>query len=166
MAGKVTGYSTVQIALHWIIVFLVAFQFVAHDDMEESWRAFRSGEAAPANAATLTNFHVAIGVMVLLLMLARAYIRLTRGAPAPPTDESKLLQLAAEGVHYLIYALLLALPLTGLSAWFLGVGQAGSIHSLLTNVLLAAIALHVAGAVFQHFVRRSDVLLRIFRPES
>jgi hypothetical protein len=39
------------------------------------------------------------------------------------------------------------------------------VHELLQNVLLVMIALHIAGALFQHFVLRSQVLMRMFRPE-
>jgi cytochrome b561 len=165
MSGKVTGYSRAQVALHWTVLVLVAFQFLAHDGIEEAWRAFRRGQPTPADAAALTCMHIGAGSLVLLLALARIYLRMTRGAPAPPADEPRLMQLAAEGVHMLIYALLMLLPLSGIVAWFVGVEASTDLHEWLKNVLLAAIALHVAGALFQHFVRRSDVLMRMLSPQ-
>jgi len=165
MAKDVTGYSRAQVALHWMIVVLVAFQFLAHEGIEASWRAFRGGEPAPSDAAVLTYMHVIAGSLVLALMLARIYLRVTRGAPPPPADEARPLQLVAEAIHRALYVLLVLLPLTGAVAWFLGVRLAGEAHELLTNFLLAAIALHVAGALFQHVVRRSNVLMRMFKPE-
>jgi cytochrome b561 len=162
---KPTGYSPVQVALHWIVVVLVAFQFLAHEGIEESWRAFLRSEMPPAGAWVLAYLHVAAGISVLLLALIRIYLRLTRGAPAPPADEPRLLQLTAEAVHGSIYLLLLVLPLSGAVAWFLGVEIAGDVHELLQNVLLGMIALHIAGALFQHFVLRSQVLMRMLRPE-
>lgn len=165
MAKRTKGYSAVQITLHWLVVLLVAFQFLAHDGMEESWRALRRGTPPPQDASVMTSLHVAVGSLILVLALARIFLRITRGVPAPPADEPRLLQLLAEGVHHGIYLLLLLLPLSGAVAWFLGVGPAGGAHSFMTNLLLAAIALHVAGALVQHFVRRSDVLMRMFRPE-
>lgn len=166
MASKVTGYSRAQVALHWIVLVLVAFQFLAHDGIEEAWRGFRSGQPTPADAAILANMHIGAGTLVLMLALLRIYLRMTRGAPAPPADEPRLLQLAAEAVHLLIYALLMALPLSGAVAWFAGVAASADVHKWLKNVLLAAIALHVVGALFQHFVRRSDVLMRMLSPQS
>ena len=165
MAGKVTGYSRTQVALHWTVLVLVASQFLAHDGIEEAWGAFRRDQPTPADAAVLTYLHIGAGTLVLLLALARIYLRMTRGAPAPPADEPRLLQLAAEGVHLLIYALLLLLPVSGAIAWFAGVEVAAEVHEWLKTVLLAAIALHVAGALFQHFVRRSDVLMRMLSPQ-
>ena len=166
MAGNVTGYSPMQVALHWSVVVLVAFQFLAHAGIEESWRAFLRGNAAPeGDAATLAYLHIAAGMLVFLLALARIYLRLTRGAPKPPQDEPRLLQIAAEAVHGAIYVLLLLLPISGAVAWFLGVEAAGNAHAVMKSLLLLAIVLHVAGALFQHFIRRSDVLMRMFRPD-
>lgn len=165
MARTVTGYSALQVALHWIVVVLVAFQFLAHDGMEEAWRAFRRDEPAPADSTVLANMHVVAGVLVLLLALVRIYLRFTRGAPPPPQDEPRFLQILAEAVHGSIYLLLLLLPVSGAVAWFLGVEAAGDAHEVLKTLLLVAIVLHVGGALFQHFVRRSDVLIRMFRPQ-
>lgn len=169
MAIKVEGYSPIQIALHWLVVVLVAFQFLANDGIEDAWRAFVGEEATPSGApgdrVILTYMHIAAGLLVFLLALARIYLRLTRGAPSPPADEPRLLQLSAEAVHGSIYLLLLLLPISGATAWFLGVEAAGDAHELFQKLLLAAIVLHVAGALFQHFVRRSEVLMRMFHPK-
>jgi cytochrome b561 len=163
--SKVTGYSPMQVALHWIVVVLVAFQFLAHVGIEQAWRASERGEPSPADTMALAYLHIAAGTLVLLLALVRIYLRMTRGAPSPPADEPRLLQLLAEAVHVSIYLLLLLLPLSGAIAWFLGVKAAGDVHELLKSVLLAAIALHVAGALFQHFILRSQVLMRMLRPQ-
>lgn len=165
MPNSVTGYSPAQVMLHWGVVFLVAFQFFAHDAIEESWRAYIRDEPAAADLAALTYLHIVSGSLVLMMALMRIYFRFTRGAPPPPADEPRLQQIVSELVHGLIYLLLILMPVSGAVAWFLGVRGAGSAHGLMANLLLAAIALHVAGALFQHFVRRSDVLMRMFRFE-
>jgi cytochrome b561 len=152
-ARQVTGYSATQIALHWA------------DGVEASWRAFSRGETAPPDAAVLTYLHIGTGVLIGLLIAARLYLRLIRGAPKPPADEPRILQIVAEAIHGLIYLLLFLLPLSGMVAWFAGAEGAAAAHVLFKTVLLAAIVLHVAGALFQHFVRRSDVLMRMLRPQ-
>lgn len=167
MARSVTGYSPMQVGLHWTVAILVAFQFFAHDGIETAWRAFTRGEEMPEeNISVLAGLHIAAGVLILMLALARIYLRITRGVPPPPADEPRLLQIAAEAVHGVIYLLLILLPISGAVAWFAGVKPAGSVHALLTNLLLGAIVLHIAGALFQHFVRRSSVLMRMFKPEQ
>ncbi len=166
MPKAVTGYSSLQIGLHWAVVVLVAFQYVAHSGMEAAWNALRRDELPAAEKVVLTNLHIGAGILVLLLAAARIGLRLTRGAPPPPADEPRLLQLLSEVVHVAIYALLILLPLSGLVAWFLAIPAAGSVHVPLKNALLLAIALHVAGALFQHFIRRSDVLMRMLHPDA
>lgn len=163
--AKVAGYSPLQIGLHWAVVVLVAFQFVAHNGVERSWGAFLRGEEPAAGDFALTYLHLAVGILVLLLALLRLFLRFTRGTPAAPEGEARLLQISAEAVHGSIYLLLLLLPLTGLAAWFFGIALAGEVHEILQNLLLIAIALHVAGALFQHFIMRSQVLIRMFRPD-
>jgi len=163
--SKVTGYSPMQVALHWSVVVLVAFQYLAHDGIEETWRAYMRNEPQPGDMVALTYLHIAAGITVFILALARLYLRFSRGVPPPPADEPRLLQLLADVVHWSIYALLLLLPVTGATAWFLGVHAAGGVHELLKNLLLGAIALHISGALFQHLILRSHVLMRMFHPE-
>lgn len=161
---QIIGYSPMQVALHWTVLVLVAFQYFAHDGIENAWRSFLRGDTPPDDIV-LNYLHIGSGILVLFLVLLRLYLRMTRGAPAPPADEPRLLQLLAEGVHGSIYVLLLLLPVSGAIAWFLGSRLAGDAHELLQNFLLAAIALHVAGAMFQHFILRSQVLMRMLRPQ-
>lgn len=165
MAKTVTGYSTAQVALHWTVVVLVVFQFVANSPMASAWRAMQRGEAAPADAMPLANLHAVAGVLILLLALARIYLKVTRGTPKPPADEPRILQIFAEATHGLLYLLLLLVPVSGAVAWFGGVAQAAQGHVVLKTVLMLAVVLHVAGALFQHFIRRSDVLMRMLRPQ-
>ena len=162
---NVTGYSSLQVTLHWAVVVLVAFQFVAHDGMEAAWDAAMDGKPPPVDDLTLAYLHIVAGAAVLLLAIARILLRLTRGAPPPPAEEPWLLKIVAEAVHGLIYLLLILLPVSGMVAWFAGIKGAGDAHDLMKTLLLSAIALHVAGALFQHFILRSDVLMRMFRPQ-
>jgi cytochrome b561 len=162
----VTGYSRTQIALHWMVVVLVVLQFVANSGMVTAWNAFLDGEPPPAETEVMVTLHIFGGGLILLMVLSRIYLRFTRGAPPPPADEPWILQVAAEAVHLAIYVFLLLLPATGVMAWFAGVPLAGTLHAWLTKLLLTAIALHVGGALFQHFVRRSNVLIRMFRSQS
>jgi cytochrome b561 len=165
MAKSPSGYSSAQIGLHWAVVVLVAFQFLAHAGIEASWIAFMRGETTPPDAMLLAYLHVAAGTLVLILAMIRIYLRRSRGTPPPVADDPRLLHLLAEAVHGAIYVLLFLLPITGAIAWFFGVSAAAGAHDLLQKVLLGAIALHISGALFQHFVRRSDVVMRMLRPD-
>src|SRR5690606_2897759 len=93
MVGTVTGYSSIQIGLHWAVVVLVAFQYVANRGIEAAWEALQAGKALPPEVAVLPALHIGAGLMVFLLALARIGLRLIRGAPPPPADEPRLLPL-------------------------------------------------------------------------
>ncbi len=165
MSGTVKGYSRAQVLLHWSVVVLIVFQYAASDSIVAAWSDHLKGRppsAAPPAAALL---HIAAGLLILLLALTRIALRMTSGAPKPPEDESWFLRFSAEAVHISIYGLLLLLPLLGAAAWFLDIEFAALAHAYLQFVLLGLIAMHVAGALFQHVVRRSGVLMRMFRPE-
>ncbi len=67
---------------------------------------------APMTKFKLYQLHKSIGVTILLLALCRLGWRLTH-RPPPLPDMPPLQRFAAEAGHVLLYALMLALPLTG-----------------------------------------------------
>lgn len=166
MSKTVRGYSRLQVGLHWAVVVLVAFQFLAHNAIEAAWSARTDGAAASTEQNAPTNMHISAGLIVLALALTRIYLRFTRGAPEPPADEPRVLKIISESVHALIYVLLLSLPVSGAFAWFFDIGLAADVHEYLQALLLGLIAAHIAGALFQHLIRRSDVMMRMFAPEK
>lgn len=62
------------------------------------------------------------------------------------------------------YALLIAMPVTGIIAYHLQQFWVGEIHEWGKPVFLALIALHIAAALWHHFYKRNDVLRRMLRP--
>lgn len=155
------GYSVLQIGLHWTVAFLVLFQFVAHEAIENAWGAFVGNTPADPEGRGWAYLHVVSGQLIFLLALWRLWLRFKLGAPPLPANEPKPLKFIAKATHFLIYALIIGMPLSGSVAWFAGVREAALAHVLAKNVLLALIILHVAGALFQHFVLKSNVLSRM-----
>jgi cytochrome b561 len=49
-------------------------------------------------------------------------------------------------------------------AWYFGMGEIGELHEIGKPVIIVAVAVHAAGALWQHFVARTDVLRRMLRP--
>ncbi|MBN9222175.1 MAG: cytochrome b/b6 domain-containing protein [Mesorhizobium sp.] len=157
----VTTYSRAQVVLHWSIALLILVQFLAHDGMEHVWRAFRRGQEAAASDIPMAYMHVALGLAVLVLACWRLWLRGTRGVPPVSGMEHPALQLLAKATHFVIYALIFLLPLSGIAAWFFNVAGAGLAHVLGKDILLYVVLLHTAGALFQHFVLKTDVLRRM-----
>lgn len=166
MSEKISGYSRLQMGLHWAVVILVAFQFLAHNAIETEWRARLDGAVRMNETPLLAYLHIASGLLILGLVLLRIYLRFSRGVPEPPADEPRFLQLMSESVHIMIYVMLVSLPLTGVIAWFFEIGLAAVVHEYMQALLLVLIAAHIAGALFQHLIRRSDVMMRMFAPEK
>ena len=64
-------------------------------------------------------------------------------------------------IHALLHIVLIAIPLAGLAAWFGGIGRAGDLHVLLTDLLLVLAGLHVAAALYHHFVLKDGLMNRL-----
>ncbi|RJF88999.1 cytochrome b [Oleomonas cavernae] len=159
-----TGYSAAQILLHWLIALLVLFQVSFGEDIAPAYRAMRRDETAGADDLFNADLHIYTGLAILALACLRLAIRLIRGAPPAPESEGILLRWVAAAVHLVLYAVIFLMPVTGILAWYLGVGPAGEIHELGKAVIIIALALHVAGALWQHFIAKSDALVRMLRP--
>jgi cytochrome b561 len=80
--------------------------------------------------------------------------------------ESVLQRWLATAVHLILYAAIVVMPLTGAAAWYLGIGWLGEIHEIGKPVIIIAVLLHAAGALWQHFVQKSDVLVRMLKPKA
>jgi cytochrome b561 len=161
------GYSATQITLHWLIAALLVFNaFFSGDGMKDAWRSYRQSNDVTGFSGLIPQFHLWVGIAILAFVLWRLVLRLTRGAPEAPAEESAVLRLAAHGTHILLYVLMLALPLTGLAVYYLGVSALGDIHELLRWPLVALVVLHVGGALYQRFILKTNVLNRMVRPEA
>jgi cytochrome b561 len=162
MNDAAAAYTRPQVLLHWLIVVLVAAQFLTADAMEDFFdKAEDAGALAgfPAGDAGAMA-HALGGSTILVLMLIRFGLRLAHGAPPPPASLSPMLQFAARATHYIFYVLLIALPLTGATALYVN-SEAGDVHGLLKTVLLLFILAHVAGALTHAFVFRDGVVRRM-----
>jgi cytochrome b561 len=157
------GYSTAQILLHWAIALLIALQFLFNDPIGSAFRQMTRGTVPPFSWAVWA--HIAVGIVILLLVLWRFGLRLTRGAPPAPEGGPAILHTGASLAHWALYALMLALPLSGLVAWFGALRTAGDAHEVMGNLLLALVALHVAAALWHQFGLKDHLLLRMMRPE-
>lgn len=164
IAARPAGYSKLQIALHWIVAILIVFQIVGHEWMVEAYDAIMDGETPATLDMILAQGHVIAGIAIWLFAAWRVSLRFTRGVPAPVPGGNPLLEKLAGFVHFVLYALLLLMPISGSVAWFLGVEAAAEGHSLARFVLLPAVLLHVAGALAHHFLFKDETMKRMVRP--
>jgi cytochrome b561 len=131
--------------------------------MSELWRQIE--QTGPTPTTTGAWLHIIVGVLVLALVAWRLILRFTRGVPAAPEGEGRALKLAGDAGHILLYVLMIALPVTGLLAFYGGIESLGELHGeLLKTFLWIVIALHVAAAFYHHFVLKDGLLNRMRKP--
>jgi cytochrome b561 len=164
-AARPTGYSLAQIVLHWVIAALVIFQLVFGEDIVDAYRAYRKGTTPGADDLFEANIHIYMGLAVLALAVVRVALRVIHGAPPLPAGQSKIQTAIAHLAHAILYVAIFAVPISGAMAWYLDIPVAGEIHELAKPVVIVTVVVHAAGALLQHFVKRTDVLTRMLRPE-
>jgi cytochrome b561 len=97
-------YTAGAKSLHWLIALLILVLFPL---------GWVMGDFSGAQKAQAYNLHKSLGAAVLMLMALRLAWRGIAGAPALPSAMAPLEQRVAKLGHLALYALLIALPLTG-----------------------------------------------------
>lgn len=131
--------------------------------------------------------HESAGLTILFVALARLAWRRLSPPPSLPNDMPKLMRTTSTAVHHALYALLILQPLLGFlatNAWgfpmqgataylgfiempkFMGAWEGlakilSLLHSIGGWLLVVLIALHIAGALFHHAIRRDGTLMRM-----
>lgn len=152
------GYSTLQIALHWAVALLILVAWLSAEGAEEALEAIEDGGTVDFVP------HVAFGLAILTLVVLRLAVRLTRGAPAAPGVPGSLPVKAAAWGHRVIYLLMIAVPLGGISIWFGGMDN-GDIHGLFANVLMLVVLGHTAMAIYHHYVLKDGLIRRMMKAD-
>lgn len=153
------AYSRIQIRLHWLVFALLVLQYLAHEPITEAFDAIKDG-LTPA-FDPLVAAHVFGGFLIFVLTGARLYLRGVRGVPPLPKTDPPLQRMAAQITHYSLYALLIAMPISGAVAWFRANEGAAQAHEVMRVILLALIALHVGGALYHQVVLKDGVMQRM-----
>ena len=168
-------YTRFAVALHWIVAAIVFAQFAL------GWLMQEIAKQPPGPRAYAFNVHKSIGLTILALMLVRIAWRLSHPAPALPAMPRWQAR-AALANHFLLYALLVVMPLAGylgsafsgypvrffgivLPAWAPkseAMKQAMSeVHLVGAWLLAAAVLLHLAAVVKHAMVDRDGLLARM-----
>lgn len=162
-------------ALHWLIAVLILVM---------AWLGLTMGDLpnGPDKIATYA-LHKSLGLSILALVMLRLIWRLYAGAPAPLAGTPRWQERIASVTHVALYALLLALPLSG---WLLNSGAgfplqwfglfnlpalagrdeglhalAEETHELLFWALAGLVVLHATAAFHHHLFLRDATLARM-----
>jgi cytochrome b561 len=161
--------------LHWLIVALLAAQFIF------AWTMPHIGRNTPVT--TLISLHFTFGVTILVFAVARLAWRTTHGEPGPADGVPPWQAASARLIHWCLYLVLFVVPVLGwLNASWRGMpivmfglelpkligtrapgwGWSGDVHNFLANyVMLTLVGLHVVAGLYHYFIRRDRVFQRM-----
>ena len=174
---RAVRYRSIVVWIHWItaavVVTQVAIGFMFH----------RIYEQGTPERMEMFAWHKTIGALILVLALIRLAVRLMNPPPPYPSDYPKWQRFAAVWNHRLFYILLIALPLTGLTAVsgraedgtvpllfglalpaIPGIPEEnpfGDVHEILVWTTLALVVLHVSAALYNQFGSSTNVADRM-----
>lgn len=174
-ATATPSYHPIMRLLHWLTVVLILALFVFG-----GWIVWFDPGDGPLKDR-LYNLHESLGILVLALAITRVAARLLTGAPKLPAGTPAVVRVLASANQLALYGVLLAQPIIGLcdtNAWGFpldwfglfpvpspigrqseAVAQSWSnLHWNGVLVLLALLALHIAGAAWHGLVRRDGVV--------
>lgn len=172
------GFGLVAITIHWVSALLIFFLFglgiyMVGLSYYDDW--YHKGP----------ELHVSLGLVVLLLMLARIVWRLVN--PAPLDLPAKPLQKkAAKAVKLALYIFIMVVLISGYlittaegqpaSLFNLikfpvlvelspaNVDLAGELHEYFAWGIMALVIIHAMGALVHHFILRDRTLVRMIKP--
>jgi cytochrome b561 len=153
------GYSLAQIVLHWTITALVVFQLTVNEGVQDAFKDRAEGGQPEGDLAAA--LHIAVGLAILGLTIVRLAIRVRRGAPEAHRSNPPLVNFIGHAAHVALYGFLIGMPVTGAIAWFTGLELSAEVHEIGRLVLLPLIAAHVLGALAEHFVFKTNSLVRM-----
>ena len=184
MAGSSSGeatYSSTARRFHWWTVVLVATGIPLGLYMTYRGNTLNIKDGL---TNTLYNSHKVVGIIILVLVVARLIYRLTHGAPPDEPSLEPWQKGASHATHWMLYLLLLVVPIGGyigislfpsarhfrsdLAAWAglargsgCGIGGVFSWHWLGAVVIVILVGVHVGAALFHYVIRKDGVLRRM-----
>lgn len=168
-------YTRTAILLHWATALLIFAAFPLGVYMHDL--------PLSPHKLKLFSWHKWIGIGILLLAILRVLWRSSHRPPPLPDTMPRREKIAAHGMHYLLYGLILAVPVSGWlmssakgfqTVWF-GVlplpdlvgknKELGDLlreaHETLNFLMLGLVLAHAGAALKHHLIERDDILARM-----
>lgn len=177
LRNTATSYGTITKIFHWTIFTLLLFMIIY---------GFLLDAIPDESKGMAFNIHKLTGLLLLVLMVARGLWALMNPKPLLPLDTPFIQRIAERLVHYLLYFLIIAMPLAG----WIGSSAAGrpphlgslnltfpvpasqdlsnlafSIHNTVAFLIIIVVGIHISAAFYHHFIKRDNILLRML-PEK
>ena len=176
LANSKTQYGAVPQILHWLTALFVICGWLLGTFLDDLPKG-------PIRSSGLV-IHMTLGQFVVVFLIARLVWRMANPPPPPePTRFGWLQQVIAAFTHYVLYALLVAVPFMGIlvqlkrghelplfgiwdlnSPWPVDRAMAKSlltVHEYLADALLMLAGVHAAAALMHHYLFEDRTLLRM-----
>jgi cytochrome b561 len=167
-----TRYGVVAKGFHWLLFLMLSFSIVAGNFLAAMPKGPEKLQAA--------GMHKSFGVVLLALILARLLWRLINVTPKEPDGTPAIQRMLARGMHWVLYALMFAQPLSGIlmsQAAGYPVSAFGAFelpmllekdqalaqffrgaHGTIWILLVLAVIGHAGAALHHHFIRKDEVM--------
>src|SRR5208283_3849879 len=99
-------YTKVAIVMHWVIALFILLNLSVGFFMETF------ANPSPQRSKVLF-YHASVGIVIFTLAVFRLGWRLTHHPPSLPNSIAKRQQIAAHGLHWVLYLLILVQPISG-----------------------------------------------------
>jgi cytochrome b561 len=178
MSEKSLRYTKTAVWLHWVTAALMIFMLFWGEELME----VRRGESL---ANWQPSAHASIGILILLLAMARLLWQTGHPAPPLPQSTSRWEGIASRMMHGAFYMLMIAIPILGLMAltpfglehtdvdqvtFFKLVSLSfvpnfgewtAEAHEIASNIAKILVILHVLAALKHQFWNRDGLLTRM-----
>ena len=167
-----TRYGIIAKGFHWLLFLMLSFSVVAGNLLAAMPKGAEKLQAA--------GMHKSFGVVLLALILARLLWRLLNVIPREPDGTPAIQRTLARGMHWVLYVLMFAQPLSGIvmsQAAGFPVSSFGAFelpmllekdpslaqffrgaHGTVWILLVLAVIGHAGAALHHHFIRKDEVM--------
>ena len=165
-------YGVVAKGFHWLLFLMLGFTIIAGNFLASMPKGAEKLQAA--------GMHKSFGAVLLMLIMLRLLWRLINVTPKLPGGTTHAQSLLAKGMHWVLYVLMFAQPLSGVMmsqasgypVSFFGLfefpmlldesqGMAEffhAMHGIVWIALVVAVMGHAGAALHHHFIKKDNVL--------
>lgn len=168
-------YHPALVVLHWLLAAMIIGGLIMGGQV-----LAKTPNDDPAKMLSLT-MHMSVGISILVLMVVRLGVRLMTRKPPHADIGNALLNKGAIAAHYALYAVVIAMGVSGLAianaAGLPAIVFGGSgdplpadfndiapraAHGMLSILLALVIASHVLAALYHQYVRKDSLFSRMW----
>ena len=166
-------YHPAHVVIHWLTALLVIMM------LGVGKFAMPGIDPSDPQKPMMLQSHAYIGGAIAVLLVIRLILRFTTKLPAPADAGNAFLNFVGKAVHFLLYLFLIGMAVSGLGlfqmanlpAVFSGAAPYPANffdylprmgHGLLSWLVLALVALHFGAAMFHQFIKKDNLLGRMW----